>query len=243
MLIFLQLYAAHLIADFVLQPKRIVLNKRKPGPLLAHAGIHVACGIALVNIGIDRSVLMAILGLALAHILIDYVKALLTKDGWVVFLVDQILHLGTVAGAAVWLRSSSLPLVEETVFTTLTSAPIYLLLAAYVGVIFGGSFVVQKVTQPFLSRIEGDLLALKPGLPRVGKYIGCMERFLVLTFVITGFNEAIGFLLAVKALARFPEIKEDARGTFAEYFLVGTMTSVGLALVGGLIYQAVYERF
>src|SRR6266853_1041243 len=237
MLIFLQLYAAHLIADFVLQPKWIVQNKRKPLPLLAHAGIHIACGLALVNVGLDRSVLTAILGLALAHILIDYIKALLTKDGWVVFLIDQILHLGTVVVAALWLHWASWPLVEETVVATLTSAPIYLLLAAYVGVIFGGSFVVQKVTQPFLSRIEGDLLALKPGLPRVGKYIGCMERFLVLTFVITGFNEAIGFLLAVKALARFPEIKEDAKGTFAEYFLVGTMTSVGLALMGGLIVK------
>jgi len=132
--------------------------------------------------------------------------------------------------------------VEETMTTTLTSAPFYLLLSAYVGVIFGGSFVVQKVTQPFLSRIEGDLLVLKPGLPRAGKYIGCMERFLVLTFVITDFNEAIGFLLAVKALARFPEIREDARGTFAEYFLVGTMTSVGLALVGGLIVREVFAR-
>ena len=242
MLIFLQLYAAHLIADFILQPKWIVLHKRKPGPLLAHAGIHIACGIALVNVGLDQSILLAILGLALAHILIDYIKALLAKDGWVTFLVDQVLHLGTVAGAAIWLNWARWPLVEETVVTTVTSAPFYLYVSAYAGVIFGGSFVVQKVTQPFLSRIEGDLLALKPGLPRVGKYIGCMERFLVLTFVITGYNEAIGFLLAVKALARFPEIKDDARGTFAEYFLVGTMTSVGIALVGGLIVQAIYDR-
>ena len=242
MLIFLQLYAAHLIADFILQPKWIVRNKRKPGPLLAHAGIHIACGIALVNVGLNRSTLQAILGLALAHIVIDYLKALFSKDGWVVFLIDQILHLATVAGAAIWLNSASWPLVEETVANALTSAPIYLLVSAYVGVIFGGSFVVQKVTQPFLSRIEGDLLALKPGLPRAGKYIGCMERFLVLTFVITGFNEAIGFLLAVKALARFTEIKEDAKGTFAEYFLVGTMTSVGLALVGGLIVKGLYAQ-
>jgi uncharacterized protein DUF3307 len=242
MLIFLQLYAAHLIADFILQPKWIVLHKQKAGPLFAHAGIHVACGIALVNVGLDRNVLLAILGLALAHILIDYIKALLTKDGWVVFFIDQILHLGTIVGAAIWLNWASWLFVEETVVATLTSAPFYLLLAAYVGVIFGGSIVVQKVTRPFLSRIEGDLLALKPGLPRAGKYIGSMERFLVLTFVITGYNEAIGFLLAVKALARFPEIKEDQKGTFAEYFLVGTMTSVGLALVAGLIVKALYAQ-
>jgi len=148
MLIFLQLYAAHLIADFILQPKWIVLHKQKAGPLFAHAGIHVACGIALVNVGLDRNVLLAILGLALAHILIDYIKALLTKDGWVVFFIDQILHLGTIVGAAIWLNWASWLFVEETVVATLTSAPFYLLLAAYVGVIFGGSIVVQKVTRP-----------------------------------------------------------------------------------------------
>ena len=43
------------------------------------------------------------------------------------------------------------------------------------------------------------------------------------------------FLLAAKALVRYPEIKEDTRGHFAEYFLVGTLTSVGLALIAGMI--------
>jgi len=58
---------------------------------------------------------------------------------------------------------------------------------------------------------------------------------LILTFVLGRYGEAVGFLLAAKALARYPEIKDDTRGHFAEYFLLGTLTSVGLALVGGLI--------
>jgi hypothetical protein len=53
---------------------------------------------------------------------------------------------------------------------------------------------------------------LKPGLPSAGKYIGSVERFLILNFVIGGYGEAVGFLLAAKALARYPEIKGDTRG-------------------------------
>ena len=58
---------------------------------------------------------------------------------------------------------------------------------------------------------------------------------LVLTFILTGYPDGIGFLLAGKALVRYPEIKEDVRGHFAEYFLIGTLTSVTLALLGGLL--------
>src|SRR3989454_12042481 len=60
------------------------------------------------------------------------------------------------------------------------------------------------------------------------------ERILILTFIVGGYETAVGFLLAAKALVRYPEIQEDTRGHFAEYFLVGTLTSVGLALIAGM---------
>jgi len=239
MLIFLQLYAAHLIADFLLQPDWIALNKRQTRPLLAHAAIHFLCGCALVNLGLDWRAAVAILVLASVHVLVDHLKARLLGDRWAAFIVDQIAHLASVTVAALWLGSTSWSSVQETAGALLKSDRIYLILSAYVGVIFGGGFLVQKVTQSFLARIEGHLKALKPGLPKAGTYIGWVERFLVLTFVIAGFNDAVGFLLAVKALARFPDIREDTKGHFAEYFLVGTLTSVGLALVGGFVVKEV----
>jgi hypothetical protein len=75
---------------------------------------------------------------------------------------------------------------------------------------------------------------LKPGLPNAGKYIGWVERILILTFVVGGYEAAVGFLLAAKAVVRYPEIKEGTKSHFAEYFLIGTLTSVGLALVAGI---------
>ena len=237
MLLFLQLYAAHLIADFLLQPDWIARAKRAPRPLLAHAAIHFFCGCALVNLGLNRRAAAAIFVLALVHVVVDHLKARLSNDGWGAFVVDQVAHLASIAVAVLWLSAGSWSSVQETAGALLRSNRVYLVLSAYVGVIFGGGFLVQKVTESFLARIEGNLKALKPGLPEAGTYIGWVERFLVMTFVIAGFNEAVGLLLAVKALARFPEIKEDTKGHFAEYFLVGTLTSVGLALVGGLVVK------
>ena len=242
MLLFLQLCAAHLVADFLLQSRWMAQNKRKVGPLVAHALVHVVCGCVFLNVGLNGKAAIAIAALAAVHAVQDYLKARFSTDGWVALLVDQTLHVAAVGGAAVWLNPGSWPVVRDVAGGLFASPGVYLVLSAYVGVIFGGGYLVQKVTRSFLARIEAEVKPHKPGLPEAGTYIGWVERFLVLTFVIAGFNEAIGFLLAVKALARFPEIKEDTKGSFGEYFLIGSLTSVGIALVGGFAVKEVLTR-
>jgi hypothetical protein len=118
---------------------------------------------------------------------------------------------------------------------TLESPTVALYILGYVAVVIGGGRVVQWVTRSFLARVsDADT---RPGLPRAGRYIGWLERFLIVTFVAFDYGEAVGFLLAAKALVRYPEIQEDKKGHFAEYFLVGTLTSVGLAILGGIILR------
>jgi len=64
-----------------------------------------------------------------------------------------------------------------------------------------------------------------------GEVIGVLERLVTFALVLAGAFPAVGFVVAAKAAARFPEFKDKA---FAEYFLIGTLTSVGLALEVGL---------
>lgn len=70
--------------------------------------------------------------------------------------------------------------------------------------------------------------------PRIGagEVIGVLERYLTALLVAAGGWTAVGFVVAAKAAARFPLFKERA---FAEYFLIGTLTSVGLAIAAGLL--------
>ncbi len=65
-----------------------------------------------------------------------------------------------------------------------------------------------------------------------GEVIGVLERMVTFVLVASGAFTAVGFVIAAKAAARFPLFKEIA---FAEYFLIGTLTSVGLALLLGLL--------
>ena len=70
---------------------------------------------------------------------------------------------------------------------------------------------------------------------RVGATIGVIERLLIATFVLTGNQAAIGFVVAAKTLARFRQLDDR---DFAEYYLLGTLASVGVALASALAASA-----
>lgn len=60
---------------------------------------------------------------------------------------------------------------------------------------------------------------------RGGRWIGMLERLAVYAAILTGFAEGIAVVLAVKGLARYPELKATTSGT-AERFIIGTFASV-----------------
>lgn len=69
---------------------------------------------------------------------------------------------------------------------------------------------------------------------RRGRIIGTIERWVLVLVVAAGHYEALAFLVAAKRFIRGNELKER---NFAEYFLIGTLTSTLLALVVGLVVR------
>ena len=82
---------------------------------------------------------------------------------------------------------------------------------------------------------EPSVQARPPATARVGATIGVLERILIVVFVLTGSEAAIGFVVAAKTLARF-RLLDDR--DFAEYYLLGTLSSVAVAIVTALIARA-----
>ena len=65
-----------------------------------------------------------------------------------------------------------------------------------------------------------------------GALIGCVERALMLVFVIISQYEALGFLVAAKSILRFSQVTE---GEKSEYVLAGTLLSLAIALSLGIL--------
>lgn len=90
-------------------------------------------------------------------------------------------------------------------------------------------FVAMLVRPPGTS---GD--ATRPSVARVGATIGILERLLICALVLGGAVEAIGLVIAAKTLARFKQLDDRE---FAEYYLLGTLASVTVAVASALIAQ------
>lgn len=109
-------------------------------------------------------------------------------------------------------------------------------LAAYVYVTAGGVGVVRlvlalvPVTEQEGTRGVGGIVVSSSELAR-GRLIGVLERATALTLVLLGEYGALGLVVAAKALARFRGLEER---DFAEYFLIGTLASLLVALAVGI---------
>ena len=70
---------------------------------------------------------------------------------------------------------------------------------------------------------------------RGGRWIGPLERILILLLASVEAPAAIAAIVAAKGVIRFPEISQDKAGQKAEEFLVGSFVSWILAVLGAVI--------
>ncbi|CCQ16531.1 putative uncharacterized protein [Rhodococcus sp. AW25M09] len=90
----------------------------------------------------------------------------------------------------------------------------------------GGTAAVPTVFR--VARRQNDSTGDDPVEPlRGGLTIGVLERVAVAVSILAGWPEGIAIVLAVKGLARYPELRESHA---SEQFIIGTFASVLWAL-------------
>lgn len=113
-------------------------------------------------------------------------------------------------------------------------------LAAVAFAFRAGTYIVRSVLDkvnavPRLSR-KPQSSESAPDVPELnrGRAIGNLERLLMVIVIGLGSYEALGFLVAAKGLIRAREFEDR---NFAEYFILGSLTSVAVALVVGILLR------
>lgn len=86
-------------------------------------------------------------------------------------------------------------------------------------------------------KIQHKIVLIKDSPSKSGMLIGKLERNIILILCVTSSLAAIGFLIAMKALTRFKQFEDKS---FAEYYLIGSMASILLAMLFGFILLAIW---
>jgi hypothetical protein len=77
---------------------------------------------------------------------------------------------------------------------------------------------------------ESESVEAASEILRGGAWIGVLERAAVFAAVVAGWPEGIAIVLAVKSLARYPELQAGAASAAAERFIIGTFVSTLFAV-------------
>lgn len=245
-----RLLMAHIITDFILQSKKGIDNKNdkllKSTDFWVH-GLYTGIAVALFMFNkLNWSVLALI---TLSHLFIDYWKIILTKkinirkwahrDLWL-FIIDQVLHIMILVIG--WLIvidgfEKMISLLNE----LLPNYRILLRILGYLIAIGPVTYLIKYLTL----RWADEVVESDNSLQDAGKWIGILERLIVITLVLIEQYTAIGFLVTAKSILRLidkPDIplQPQNQKTFSsrkhtEYVLIGTFLSFGSAVTIGLL--------
>ena len=227
LVLLIKLLVAHLLTDFFLQPTRWVEDKQvrkvRSVKLIYHVLLTgVGAGLASGSVGLAVFVM-------LTHYVIDLGKVYSRRQGLGIFLLDQFLHVlvlvvgwlsvtdgfGKLAAMGTWAN---------------TNLKLWAVLGTYLLATYPLGLLVGMATKSWREQLKKP----RPSLSEAGKWIGMLERTLILTFLLGNHFEAIGLLIAAKALLRF----KDDDLLLTEYVLIGTLLSFTATILLGLGLRA-----
>ncbi len=218
----------HVLGDFILQPGKWVQHRGvhhfKSRYLYFHAAVHFLLALA---VAFHTGSWWMAFAIALGHLVFDGVKAFYRRTDFLAFVIDQSMHVlvilvccGIFSGINWVAWFSDFALNKKWWWYGL----------GYLLVVSAYSRFIQFATQEW----RKDIPAEREKLLKAGRWIGIMERVLILTFVFSGQLSGVGFLLAAKSIFRFGDLKEPRDKGHTEYVLIGTLMSFGLTFLTGL---------
>ena len=221
-----RLLTAHIFTDFVLQPTSWVNDKREKKFRSKYLYIHglitgVVAYVAMWNPGAWLLPLI----IMITHILIDGWK-LYRKNNLFYFITDQLLHVLITVFAWILIYDKW----DTQILSKFDWNKIWTYALAFSFILWPTGYIVSYATATWRKKLEAEMIEPE-SLDQAGKYIGMLERTLVLIFILTNRYETIGLLIAAKSILRFSESKARKH---TEYVLIGTMLSFSITLIVGL---------
>lgn len=249
-ILLIRLILAHLISDFVLQPTKWAKDKDSKGFKSSFLYGHVlVTGIVALLLVWDMNYLFPIVILTFIHGLTDGIKGELNKrflhgsSPIYLFVTDQFIHLLTICTIGILITNQS-GIFNNELMLLLKSQKFWFYLLGYIWITIPIAVIIGKITEGWNNELNASQSIAtkgiiktkedKLGLKNAGKWIGIIERILILTFVLNLQFAAIGFMLTAKSVFRFGDLKDGKDHKKTEYIIIGTFLSFMLSILTGI---------
>ena len=144
------------------------------------------------------------------------------------FFIDQLVHIAVIIALWSSLFGHDATSCQDFLKAEWNSQDVWAVVIAYLLMLKPTSVMLSLFVRKWAPSVATDR-----SLPNAGKWIGYLERILILTFILTGNAEGIGFLLAAKSVFRFGELSKAQDIKTTEYVLIGTLASFTVAILVG----------
>lgn len=244
--IFLLVFSWHVLADYFFYADSLLLAEKEQNifGLVKHLFCY-ALVFLFLNIFIENFSSL-ILSLVLSHSLIDSFFYFLQQgsqgNDFKVYFINRIASFLSISFIVYFSRSS---------FSSINYRPLgkslrdffhfYALTMDRVLKIFFLLLIIHKPMNIFISQFLAsfDIKKNKKDLPsseedmRAGRYIGSLERMIILFFIVLEEYTAIAWVLTAKSITRHEDINKDKIS--GEYYLLGTLMSLLLVVLTAFV--------
>lgn len=245
---FLLLLLGHVLGDFYLQTKGMAEKKEKSIKwVLLHSlgyfGAMILIGLPIIS----YEIVLIIILVAILHLVIDTSKyvylSIMTKKSKKTqvierntFFGDQLLHLLSIIFITYGIVINDVTITEWKVvkeffsIVNISEEQILPWILAVLIIHKPANIAIQKLLLVY--RPENKDVDVKTD-NNAGRFIGTIERIIMLIFLAIGQYSAIGLVLTAKSIARYDRISKEK--DFSEYYLLGTLISTVAVIVVSFI--------
>jgi hypothetical protein len=224
-----KLLLSHFLTDFLLQRTKWVEERKKKHFASPYLYLHTVITAMFAWFFIGWNYWLVALIIFITHTIIDGLKSF-APDKPKFFLIDQGLHLLVII-LCWWFTFHSFSDLRLSWTEISNDADLWIRITAYFFVTWPCAFLIGQLTNKWRAHLPNP-----EGLEDAGKWIGIIERIIILTLALYNQYEAAGLLIAAKGIIRFNENNRTEQKT--EYLVIGTLVSIALAIITGLIVIA-----
>lgn len=221
-----KLLLSHFLTDFLLQKNNWIKDRSEKHFASRYLYLHtfITAVVAWLFIGWQYwGVALIIFG---THTIIDGIKSY-APDKPKFFLIDQASHL-VVIFLCWWLTFYDFSDLKLNWKDISEDTNLWIKFTGYFFVTTPCAYLIGQLTKKWRANLPNS-----EGLEDAGKWIGIIERIMIITLVLYNQYEAVGLLIAAKGIIRFNDNNRTEQKT--EYLVIGTLISIALAMITGLI--------